>query len=71
MDGEQLTESIKREWLLSNGTGGYGFNAVTGVYEDLYAAGAVLGCYDYVAEKSGMGVAITTAYKAALSVLGR
>ena len=41
------------------------------VYEDLYAAGAVLGCYDYVAEKSGMGVAITTAYKAALSVLGR
>ena len=24
-----------------NGTGGYGFNAATGVYEDLYAAGVV------------------------------
>ncbi|RLE72082.1 MAG: anaerobic glycerol-3-phosphate dehydrogenase subunit B [Thermoprotei archaeon] len=41
------------------------------VYDNLYAAGAILGCYDYKSEKSGMGVAITTAYKAALSILGR
>lgn len=41
------------------------------VYDNLYAAGAVLGHYDYRAEKSGMGVAIATAYKAALSILGR
>lgn len=41
------------------------------VYDNLYAAGAVLGHYDYKSEKSGMGVAITTAYKAALSILGR
>ena len=41
------------------------------VYDNLYAAGSILGYYDYRAEKSGMGVAITTAYKAAKSILGR
>ncbi len=41
------------------------------VYENLFAAGSIIGHYDYNAEKCGMGVAITTGYKAAKSILSR
>jgi len=36
------------------------------VYGNLYAAGAILSGYNYMAEKSGMGVAIATGYLAGL-----
>ncbi|MBI4832074.1 MAG: anaerobic glycerol-3-phosphate dehydrogenase subunit B, partial [Candidatus Lindowbacteria bacterium] len=33
-------------------------------YENLFAAGAIIGEYDYVGEKCGMGVAALTGYLA-------
>lgn len=36
------------------------------VYNNLYAAGSILSGYNYIAEKSGMGVAIVTGYLAGL-----
>nr|MDO8083085.1 anaerobic glycerol-3-phosphate dehydrogenase subunit GlpB [Candidatus Freyarchaeota archaeon] len=40
------------------------------VYGNLYAAGSVLSGYNYIAEKSGMGVAIVTGYLAGLNASG-
>lgn len=37
------------------------------VYSNLYAAGSILSGYNYIAEKSGMGVAIATGYLAGLN----
>lgn len=40
------------------------------IYSNLYAAGSILSGYNYIAEKSGMGVAIVTGYLAGLYASG-
>lgn len=48
-------------------TAGYGLNVAHGegvFLENVFAAGSVLGGYDYCTEKSGLGVALSTGYMA-------
>ncbi|RJP15646.1 MAG: FAD-binding protein [Candidatus Abyssobacteria bacterium SURF_5] len=41
------------------------------VYENLYAAGSIIGEYDYVADKCGLGVAILTGYIAGVQAAAK
>jgi len=43
--------------------------AGTPAYENLFAAGSILAHQDWVREKSGAGIAVTTAYKAVQSFI--
>ncbi|MHA1405272.1 MAG: FAD-binding protein, partial [Candidatus Helarchaeota archaeon] len=41
------------------------------IYSNLHAAGAVISGYNYIAEKSGMGVAISSGHEVGVQLAGR